>query len=68
MTRYVIGRILQAIVVLWAAYTVAFAVSAGVFVLAAVLCGSLIRKHPPQTSAPQADASPASPVLAARTD
>jgi peptide/nickel transport system permease protein len=26
MTRYVIGRILQAIVVLWAAYTVAFAV------------------------------------------
>ena len=49
-------------------YTVAFAVSAGVFVLAAVLCGSLIRKHPPQTSAPRADPSPDSPVLAVRAD
>jgi MFS family permease len=49
-------------------YTVAFAVSAGVFVLAAVLCGSLIRKHPPQTPAPQVDPSPVSPVLAVRPD
>jgi EmrB/QacA subfamily drug resistance transporter len=49
-------------------YTVAFAVSAGVFVLAAVLCGSLIRKHPPQRSAPQADPSPVSPVVAVRPD
>jgi EmrB/QacA subfamily drug resistance transporter len=49
-------------------YTVAFAVSAGVFVLAAVLCGALIRKQPPQTSAPPTDPSPAEAVLAARAD
>jgi EmrB/QacA subfamily drug resistance transporter len=31
-------------------YTVAFAVSAAIFLGAAVLCGTLIRKHPPQTA------------------
>jgi hypothetical protein len=44
-------------------YTVAFAVAAGVFLIAAPLCGSLIRKHALQTTPvegePVAEPSPA---------
>jgi EmrB/QacA subfamily drug resistance transporter len=29
-------------------FTLAFAISAGIFLVAAILCGALIRKHPPQ--------------------
>jgi hypothetical protein len=31
-------------------YTVAFTISAGVFLVAAALCGPIIRKHPSSTS------------------
>jgi Major Facilitator Superfamily len=46
-------------------YTVAFGISAGVFLAAAVICGSLIRKHPVQpTSVPVDDSAESSPVFA----
>jgi hypothetical protein len=31
-------------------YTAAFAISAGIFLAAAMLCGALIRKHPPRVA------------------
>jgi hypothetical protein len=46
-------------------YTVAFAISAGIFLLAALICGSLIRKHPLQPAAETVDElTDSSPVVA----
>jgi MFS family permease len=44
-------------------YTVAFAVSAGVFIVAAILCGALIRKNPSHASAAPVDDSPAAVLV-----
>jgi EmrB/QacA subfamily drug resistance transporter len=46
-------------------YTVAFAISAGVFLVAAGICGTLIRSHPPQVARPSADSPRESNAVAA---
>jgi hypothetical protein len=44
---------------------VAFWVSAGVFLAAAIICGALIRRHPPQSAGPDVElSSQPSPAIA----
>jgi hypothetical protein len=38
-------------------FTLAFAISAGIFVGAAILCGALIRKHPSQPAGSRSDSA-----------
>jgi hypothetical protein len=48
-------------------YTVAFAISAGIFLGAAVICGAMIRRHPP-ADAPAVSGAPGFQALALDAD
>jgi EmrB/QacA subfamily drug resistance transporter len=49
-------------------YTLAFAISAGIFLGAALLCGAMIHKHPPQTATSTVAATPNPTIASLRPD